>query len=74
MEKMEKTTVVEAVAAVEQIEGNCPKCGGPLTLEDHVCARNPDGSPSEEDTFLTPYCSKCEIFWVPFHARREMRR
>jgi hypothetical protein len=29
-----------------------------------VCAWNNNGTPSEEDTFLTPYCEKCKLFWV----------
>ena len=70
----EKTTTLTATAVVDELKGTCPRCGGPLILKDQVCARNPDGSPSEEDTFPTPYCGSCNLFWVPQKAEEWMMR
>jgi hypothetical protein len=58
------TTKVSNQLIITEIRGTCPKCGGSLCLIPQVCAWNADGSRSVEDTFLTPYCQACKLFWI----------
>lgn len=58
------TTKLVACPEVTEIKGSCPKCGGKLALKDLVCAWEADGTPSEDDTFKSPYCAACRLFWV----------
>jgi uncharacterized protein with PIN domain len=59
------TSRVSAVEQIEEIRGTCPKCGGPLQLKKRIEAWNADGTPSEEDTYMTAYCPACKLFWIP---------